>query len=115
MVKTMNDDVCCHISALSPVRNCGSSHHLSCQLLQLPNPPTNPSPPLENPTVTQGEDNSEGMLVNESVERLPEEASEEPNEIERILDELTDGISELTLVWLSEEDAKKMSPQIWMR
>ena len=44
------------------------------------------------------------MLVDESVEREPEEASEEPNEIERILDELADGIPEPTLIRLSEED-----------
>jgi len=44
------------------------------------------------------------MLVDESVEREPEEASKEPNEIERILDELADGIPEPTLVRLSEED-----------
>jgi hypothetical protein len=69
-----------------------------------PNPPTNPSPPLENPATTPGEDDGEGMLVDESVERGPEEASEEPNEIKRILDELADGIPEPTLVRLSEED-----------
>jgi len=69
-----------------------------------PNPPTNPSPPLENPAAAPGEDDGEGMLVDESVEREPEEASEEPNEIERILDELADGIPEPTLIRLSEED-----------
>jgi hypothetical protein len=51
------------------------------QLLQLPNPPTNPSPPLENPAVTPGEDDGEGMLAGGGVERKPEEASEEPNKI----------------------------------
>jgi len=66
-------------------------------------PPTNPSPPLENPAVTPGEDDGEGMLVDESVEREPKKASKEPNEIERILDELADGIPEPTLVRLSEE------------
>ena len=69
-----------------------------------PNPPTNPSPPLENPAVAPGEDDGEGMLVDESVEREPEEASKEPNEIERILYELADGIPEPTLIRLSEED-----------
>jgi hypothetical protein len=53
---------------------------------------------------TPGEDNSKGMLVDESAEREPKEASEEPNRIEKILDELANGIPELTLVRLSEED-----------
>ena len=43
------------------------------------------------------------MLVDEN-EAEPEEASEEPTEIERILDDLADGISEPTLRRLSEED-----------
>ena len=60
-----------------------------------PNPTTNP--PLENTAVTPGEDDGEGMLVDENVEG-EEEAPEEPNKIERILDELADGIPELTLV-----------------
>jgi hypothetical protein len=66
-----------------------------------PNPTT--SPPLENPAAIPAEDDDEGMLVDEN-EGEPEEASEEPNEIERILDELADGIPEPTLVRLSEED-----------
>ena len=69
-----------------------------------PNPPTNPSPPLENPAAAPGEDDGEGMLVDESVEREPKEASKEPNKIKRILDELADGIPEPTLMRLSEED-----------
>jgi len=38
-----------------------------------PNPPTNLSPPLENPAATPGEDDGEGMLMDRSVEREPEE------------------------------------------
>ena len=69
-----------------------------------PNPPTNPSPPLEIPIAAPSEDDGKGMLVDKSVERESDEASEEPNEIERILDELADGILEPTLVRSSEED-----------
>ena len=41
--------------------------------------------------------------MDKSVERESDEASKEPNKIERILDELTDGIPEPTLVRSSEE------------
>jgi hypothetical protein len=73
-----------------------------------PNPTTNP--PLENPAAAPGRDDDEGMLVDENVEEELEGASKEPNEseIERILDELADGIPELTLVRLSEDVALDM-------
>ena len=66
-----------------------------------PNPTT--SSPVENPAVTPvGGDlqDNESMLIDEN-EGEPEEG---PTEIERILDELAEGVPELTLLRLSEED-----------
>ena len=82
-------------------------------LLRPPSEPTatatpNPTsiPPIENTAVTRAGDSLQdykGVLVDEN-EAEPEEASKEPTEIERILDELADGISEPTLRRLSAED-----------
>jgi hypothetical protein len=58
--------------------------------------------------VTTGKDDDKGMLVDENVEGKAKEACEEPNEIERILDELADGIPELTLARLNEHVALDM-------
>jgi hypothetical protein len=79
-------------------------------LLQTPPEPTaaetsNPttSPPLENPALTPaGGDlqDYEDMLVDEN-EGEPEEGL---TEFEKILDELADGVPELTLLRLGEED-----------
>ncbi|KIM41147.1 hypothetical protein M413DRAFT_72593 [Hebeloma cylindrosporum] len=66
-----------------------------------PNPKT--TPPLENPASSRGEEDLqdyEAMLVDEN----KGEPEEEPTEIERILDELADGVPEPTLLRLSEED-----------